>query len=117
MYSGAIITVTADLLQISKQIRLKVPSTSLMLRSAPPRVTQTGRFQQHCLHTVYGYPFKCLGDTNWKCFNKTSVFKTAVVLTSVLCILPENSNVPIETNPSKKLLPIKTENVVKRILD
>lgn len=117
MYSGEIITVTADLLQISKQIRLKVPSTFLMLRSAPPRLTQTGHSQQRCLHTVYGYPFKRLGNTNWKCFNKTSVFKTAVVLTSVLCILPGNSNVPIETNPSKKLLPIKTENVVKRILD
>lgn len=64
-----------------------------------------------------GYPFKYLGNTNWKCFNKTSVFKTAVLLTSVLRILPGSSNFPIETNPSKKLLPINTENVIKRILE
>lgn len=33
-------------------------------------------------------PLECLGNTNWEYFNKTTVFKTAVVLTSVLCILP-----------------------------
>lgn len=63
------------------------------------------------------YPFQYLGNTNWKCFNKTSVFKTADPLTSVLHILPGSSNFPIETNPSKKLLPINTENVIKRILE
>lgn len=87
-----------------------------MLRSALPGVKQA-IYQECCLHTVDGDPFEYLGNTNWKHFNKTSVFKTAVVLTSVLCILPGSSNFPIETNPSKKLFPIKTENVVTKILE
>lgn len=83
-----------------------------MLRSALPGVKQAS-----CLHTVDGDPFEYLGNTNWKHFNKTSVFKTAVVLTSVLCISPGSSNFPIESNPSKKLFPIKTENVATKILE
>lgn len=87
-----------------------------MLRSALPAVKQA-IYQERCLHTVDRDPSDYLGNTNWKRVNKTSVFKTAVVLTSVLCILPGSSNFPIETNPSKKLFPIKTENAVTKILE